>query len=152
MWFSLGNNIKKKIEHKALVFMYHKIGEPATDVWDIAVSQKNLEEHFLYLKDQNIVSLNELSHYLQKKKIKKNCIAITFDDGYLDNFLLAKPLLEKYQLPATFFLPTINIGQQKEFWWDELEYLFLGIDELPASLSICINGIEVVCAPTWNNS
>lgn len=142
MWFSRTNKIKNSA-HTALVLMYHKIGEPATDVWDIAVSEQNLEEHLLYLKDENIVSLDELTHSLKKKKLKKNCIAITFDDGYIDNFSLAKPLLEKYKLPATFFIPTINIVQQKEFWWDELEYLFLGIEELPASLSIYINGIEV---------
>lgn len=143
MWFSRRNNIKIFSEHTALVLMYHKIGEPATDIWDIAVSEQNLEEQFLYLKDKNIVSLDELMHSLKKKKLKKNCIAITFDDGYIDNFSLAKPLLEKYKLPATFFIPTINIGQQKEFWWDELEYLFLVIEELPASLAICINGTEV---------
>ncbi|MDQ6890482.1 MAG: polysaccharide deacetylase family protein [Bacteroidota bacterium] len=123
--------------------MYHKIGEPSTDVWDIAVSEQHLEEHFLYLKKKNIISLEELIGYLQKKKIKKNCIAITFDDGYLDNFLLAKPLLEKFRLPATFFIPTIDVGQQKEFWWDELEYIFLSVEELPPAISMVINGVDV---------
>ena len=61
----------------------------------------------------------------------KNSIAITFDDGLADNFLVAKFLLEEYQLPATFFITSCNIGRQIEFWWDELENILLFTHQLP---------------------
>ena len=45
--------------------------------------------------------------------------AITFDDGYFNN-LLALPILREYHVPATFYIATDYIEQQKTFWWDAL--------------------------------
>ncbi len=136
--------IKKYLEHKAIVLMYHRIADARADVWDIAVSPENLEEQLKFLKKtHSVIPLKELVTEVQNKWIKKNSIAITFDDGYADNFYRAKPLLEKYQLPATFFIPSINIGKQKEFWWDELEHLILFTKHLPEHLSININGNKI---------
>ena len=136
--------IKKYLEQKAIVLMYHRIADSKADVWDIAVSPENLEEHLKLLKQTGrIVPLKELAKQVKNKWIKKNSIAITFDDGYADNFFVAKPLLEKYELPATFFIPSLNIGQQKEFWWDELEEIILYTKELPSALSTIINNIKI---------
>jgi peptidoglycan/xylan/chitin deacetylase (PgdA/CDA1 family) len=52
-----------------------------------------------------------------------NSIAITFDDGYMDNYAVAKPMLEQYKLPATFFITTGQIEYRAPFWWDELAHL-----------------------------
>jgi peptidoglycan/xylan/chitin deacetylase (PgdA/CDA1 family) len=46
-------------------------------------------------------------------------LAITFDDGYLDNYDNARPVLEKLSLPATFFVVTRWIGTDVVPWWDE---------------------------------
>jgi peptidoglycan/xylan/chitin deacetylase (PgdA/CDA1 family) len=52
-------------------------------------------------------------------------VVVTFDDGYADNLYEAKPLLEHYGIPGTFFVVTGYLAQQAEraheFWWDELE-------------------------------
>lgn len=45
-------------------------------------------------------------------------LSITFDDGYLDNFEVAAPILRKYKLPATFFIATGFIGTQCVPAWD----------------------------------
>ena len=49
--------------------------------------------------------------------------AITFDDGWLDNYLYAYPILRRYQIPATVFLPTAFVGTPARFWWDELSHV-----------------------------
>jgi peptidoglycan/xylan/chitin deacetylase (PgdA/CDA1 family) len=45
-------------------------------------------------------------------------LAVTFDDGYRDNFDLAAPVLEKLSLPATFFVVTQWMGTDIVPWWD----------------------------------
>ncbi len=136
--------INRYFQHKAIVLMYHRIADSQADVWNIAISPENLEEQLKYLKKAGrVIPLKELVKEVRNKKIKKNSVVITFDDGYADNFYIAKPLLEKYNLPATFFIPSINIGQQKEFWWDELEQIILYTKELPSSISITINDITI---------
>jgi peptidoglycan/xylan/chitin deacetylase (PgdA/CDA1 family) len=67
-------------------------------------------------------------------------VVITFDDGYVDNLANAKPLLERYDVPATVFVTTGYVGRDQEFWWDELERLLLHSRSLPETLSLKING------------
>jgi peptidoglycan/xylan/chitin deacetylase (PgdA/CDA1 family) len=45
-------------------------------------------------------------------------LSITFDDGYLDNFQVAAPILQKYRLPATFFVTTGFLGSSIVAPWD----------------------------------
>jgi peptidoglycan/xylan/chitin deacetylase (PgdA/CDA1 family) len=48
----------------------------------------------------------------------RGSLSITFDDGYLDNFQVAAPILEKYRLPATFFVTTGFLGTSIVAPWD----------------------------------
>jgi peptidoglycan/xylan/chitin deacetylase (PgdA/CDA1 family) len=58
---------------------------------------------------------------------------VTFDDGYADN-LHAGRLLQRYEIPATFFISSGFIGGSREFWWDELEALVIFPTTLPECL------------------
>lgn len=119
--------------------MYHRIAEPVSDPWELSVSPENFEQQLRILKNLGkIISLQELATAVHKKSVRKNTIAITFDDGYVDNVKAAKPLLEKYQVPATFFVTSGNVDTDREFWWDELEQLILFSEELPPAVSLTI--------------
>ncbi len=50
--------------------------------------------------------------------------AVTFDDGYDDNFHLAAPLLRGMGVPAGFYVVSECVGQSQAFWWDRLNSLF----------------------------
>jgi len=67
---------------------------------------------------------------------KPDNVALTFDDGYLDNLTIAVPLLEKYQIPATIFVTSGMLDSEYEFWWDELDRIFFESDDLPDTLNI----------------
>jgi peptidoglycan/xylan/chitin deacetylase (PgdA/CDA1 family) len=133
--------LKTIFKRQVIILMYHRIANPSTDPWELAVDAKNFEDHLQILKrDYNVQPLPKIIEQLQQKKIKRKCIAITFDDGYIDNYSTAKPLLEKYNLPATFFITSKNIDSKDEFWWDELGKIFLQSPILPPELSLEING------------
>jgi peptidoglycan/xylan/chitin deacetylase (PgdA/CDA1 family) len=50
-------------------------------------------------------------------------ILITFDDGYMDNFQLAYPILRRHGVQGVFFLPTGFAGTGRIPWWDEIAYI-----------------------------
>lgn len=140
------NKLFKKISsgftsNKIIVLMYHRVVNKIGDPWHLAVSPANFELQLAMLrKNFTIISVNELILQISQKKIKKKCICLTFDDAYSDNFLFAQPLLEKYNCPATFFVPTNFINANKPFWWDVLEELILHSPSLPLKLSLSIKG------------
>ena len=49
-------------------------------------------------------------------------MAITFDDGQLDNYLHAAPVLDRYGVPATFFVPVDAVQRQELLWHDRMGY------------------------------
>jgi peptidoglycan/xylan/chitin deacetylase (PgdA/CDA1 family) len=53
---------------------------------------------------------------------RPHCLAITFDDAYLNNAAYAWPILRRYKAPATFFVPTGYVDNGKFFWADRLDY------------------------------
>ncbi len=67
-------------------------------------------------------------------------IAVTFDDGYANNLHAAKPLLERFTVPATVFVAVGALEDPREFWWDELDGLLLQPGTLPDALQLHVNG------------
>lgn len=53
-------------------------------------------------------------------------VAITFDDGYEDNFRVALPLLERFSAPACIFIVTGLIGHPEALWWDRVAWSLFG--------------------------
>ena len=135
--------MKVYLSRRALILLYHRVAEADSDPWGLAVSPAHFEEHLQVLERLGrMLSLKELAAALRNRTLPRRAVVITFDDGYADNLFNAKPLLEKYDAPATVFIATGYIGQSREFWWDELDTLFLQPGSLPAELSLNVNGGE----------
>jgi peptidoglycan/xylan/chitin deacetylase (PgdA/CDA1 family) len=118
--------IKNKPINKSIILAYHRILNPKTDPQLLCTTPQNFEEQLKIIsKFYNPISLAELRSAIIEKKIPNKSTVITFDDGYVDNLLFAKPLLEKYKIPATVFITTDYVNKNKEFWWDELERIVL---------------------------
>jgi peptidoglycan/xylan/chitin deacetylase (PgdA/CDA1 family) len=60
----------------------------------------------------------------QKEPIPAGCIAVTFDDGYADNYEYARPILRAHGVKATFFVATGHVGTGRLLWFDEVLYAF----------------------------
>jgi FkbM family methyltransferase len=124
------------LEHP-LVLLYHRVARNEVDAQCLAVSPEHFKEHLEELKvNYRVVSLRQLLNESQTGKTVPNTVALTFDDGYLDNLTCALPLLEKYNMHATIFVTVANVEQAKGFWWDKVEYLFLGEHSLPKILDV----------------
>jgi peptidoglycan/xylan/chitin deacetylase (PgdA/CDA1 family) len=109
-----------------VILMFHRIADPPCDPWALTVSPLRFEEQMRALRAWSIpLSMTEFVRRLEDGTLPALAVAVTFDDGYVDNLRVAKPILEKVGVPATVFLTTGFLGQQKEFWWDELARLIL---------------------------
>jgi peptidoglycan/xylan/chitin deacetylase (PgdA/CDA1 family) len=127
---------------KGLILLYHRVNESRSDPQLLSVTPQRFAKQLAHLsRHYHVVSLNELVRDSEDTKDQTTRrVAVTFDDGYADNLLNAKPLLEAYKTPATVFVSTGYIDRKKEFWWDDLERMFLHPSVLPAALSLEING------------
>jgi peptidoglycan/xylan/chitin deacetylase (PgdA/CDA1 family) len=67
-----------------------------------------------------ITTLSEAVARIKKDDVTGPLAAVTFDDGYRDNYLYAWPVLKSYKIPATIFLTADYIGAAGGFWWDTL--------------------------------
>lgn len=122
-----------------VILMYHQVAVVENDVWSLAVSPHHFEEHLEVLaRRRNAVSLPQLTADMGAMHRNRRQVAITFDDGYADNLFNAKPLLERFAMPATVFVVGDAIGGGHEFWWDALDQIFLGRHALPESLRLRI--------------
>ena len=140
--------LKKKLyflRRNSWVLMYHRVSKEGIDPWDLCVEPEIFEAQLKwYKKNCKILSLDTLIDNWRENKLKPHSIAITFDDGYLDNYTQAKPLLEKYNLPASFFITSGNTIDQSTFWWDQLAEIILKTEILPGRFSIHISEEIVV--------
>ncbi len=132
-------NIFSNRKKGAMILMYHRIATARIDPWDLCVSPEYFEEQVRYICDNfQPVTMRDLIARAKAKQSLQNYIAITFDDGYRDNFTAAKPVLQKYTVPATFYLTTRFTAEKKSFWWDELEQLILATPVLPERINLRI--------------
>jgi peptidoglycan/xylan/chitin deacetylase (PgdA/CDA1 family) len=113
--------------------MYHRLSQslPDIDPWRLTVSIDNFDRQMKLLASTRLVlSLSEFTSAYKTATLPHNAAAVTFDDGYADNLLLAKPVLRKYGIPATVFIVTDALGD-RAFWWDRLAYAINSTEQLP---------------------
>lgn len=126
------------------VLMYHHILPKESF---IASSIENFEKQmrFLYENQWNTISSEEFYLYkINKLKLPKKSVLITFDDGWRDNFVYAYPILKKYGLKATLFVVTEWIEKASI---DE-EYIYEDKSHSECKKIVLMNPRKVVC--TWD--
>lgn len=108
---------------KLPILMYHDVS--VENGKNLTISVKNLEKQFKYLSEKNYKSFH-LEEMLQSSQLPegKN-IVITFDDAYVSQMQLALPLLKKYNLKATFFVPLDFLGNTDTWNTSSLEIMDL---------------------------
>lgn len=115
-----GCSLLIKPEQKDIpIFLYHsvKLELEENDRQDMVVTSAKFEEDLKYLKDNGYTSidLETLIDYKNnsRTKLPKKPFVITFDDGYLNNYEYAYPLLKKYQTKAVIYTIVWSVGRDK---------------------------------------
>lgn len=133
--------IARRLGSRSLVLAYHRVATGLTDPQLLCVRPERFHRHLEYLRRTCLpISLRNLGARLASGHVPHRAVALTFDDGYADNLHLAKPILEAAGVCATVFVATGYLGQEREFWWDELERVFLLPESLPSRLELRVNG------------
>jgi len=113
---------------RVLILMYHRVipGAEAAATFvqpGMYVTPETFERHLRFLTAHfEVLSFADLltKWASQQWDSGTRYCTITFDDGWLDNFTCAYPLLRAHGVPATIFLPTDLVGTDEWLWSDRL--------------------------------
>jgi peptidoglycan/xylan/chitin deacetylase (PgdA/CDA1 family) len=127
----MDDKIKKYLDipkNNFVIFLFHGVIEK--NLFEIRNYNKKhiLKKEFfkilrLLKKKGNILSLDEIFYCIKNHiNLPKNTYAITFDDGFENNYLLAAPILDELNAPSTFYFSTDFIENNTMSWIDKVEY------------------------------
>lgn len=102
-------------------FLFHRVNPKRDLLWD-PMDVKLFDSSIAYIKKKfDIITIEDIPSI---KNNKKNHATISFDDGYKDNIDYALPILEKYNIKASFYVVTNCIDYNIPTWTYILDYLF----------------------------
>ncbi|HMF64623.1 MAG TPA: polysaccharide deacetylase family protein [Edaphobacter sp.] len=110
------------------IINHHRVGDASKARFDrevFSATADDLDMQIKYFKKYlHVVSGDELEDLVSgRTKLKQMHVAITFDDGYLDNYTTAFDVLRANQVGAAFFVVPEYVGTSCIPWWDEIAYL-----------------------------
>jgi peptidoglycan/xylan/chitin deacetylase (PgdA/CDA1 family) len=106
---------------------YHRIGDGSTSEYDSGVYSATAEEfdaQLAHLKKRfTVLTPEEVLNIATGHAPARSGVFLSFDDGYIDNYEVAFPVLRHHGLSATFFLATSYVGTSYVPWWDRIAYV-----------------------------
>ncbi len=124
------------LRHDAIIPMLHRVGIrdskriPANQ--NMVIEQNELANFVQDARKRgwDFICLDELVELFLQKKSSKKVIALTFDDGYLDNYEQAFPILSDLNVPFCVYVTTGFVGNKDIPWWYRLENALLQFPEV----------------------
>jgi peptidoglycan/xylan/chitin deacetylase (PgdA/CDA1 family) len=117
-------------QDQLMVLNYHRIGNADEDSFDpdlFAAKADEFDDQISCLKRHTaLVTLEEALAFIEgavHEKTPRCRVLVTFDDGYLDNYETAFPILRSHGVQGVFFLATGLVGSNCIPWWDRAAYL-----------------------------
>ncbi len=122
----VGFGLFVKSKYVIPIAMYHYVKPNAGKKDVLVVSPETFDKQmsFLSRNKYNVINLDEVADLINgKNKIPAKTLVINFDDGYVDNFTYAFPILQKYKIKATIFLIIDFVGKEGYLNWDQIKQM-----------------------------
>lgn len=106
------------------ILAYHSINKVNFKPLEMEQEPENFKRQMEHLKkNYTVLSAADLLEYRNNhKKILRNAVMLTFDDGYRDNYTNAYPILKELKIPAVFFITTQFVGNRDFYYFDVIRY------------------------------
>jgi peptidoglycan/xylan/chitin deacetylase (PgdA/CDA1 family) len=125
------------------VLAYHRITDPTPSQFsyyipNISATAEMFARQMEYVAQHfNVIDLAALRAFIEQgSPLPPRALLITFDDGYLDNYANAYPVLRAYKFPAVIFLMTRGMDDPTPAWWDACGYYFQHTQRIQANLPL----------------
>jgi peptidoglycan/xylan/chitin deacetylase (PgdA/CDA1 family) len=137
--------------NRLIVYNYHRIYKNDSGIINTifdegvySASESQFRQQMIWLKkNTEILSEEKLLDIIRHGgTFSKPSSLVTFDDGYIDNYLIAYPILKQLEIPAIYFIPTQQISTRELGWWDVIAYIV----KKSLKSTICLNNEEVQIA------
>lgn len=111
-----------------VVLAYHRVMPPSEALYDpnvISATPGSFEEQLLMLKRRHaLIGPQELLRHIDRPSDFRGIkVALTFDDGYIDNYEHVFPILKRHEIGAAFFVATNFVGTSRLAWWDRAAFM-----------------------------
>lgn len=141
------------------IVMYHRvIDDAAADPFELGmcVTRRHFREQLAYFRRRfSPIGMSEAVRRLARgEPLPDRALSITFDDGYLDNYTVALPVLKSFEMGAALFVPTGGLDDDTPLWWDRVIHTLDATGEellLPAELGIPLSGEPLSLGP-WKRA
>jgi peptidoglycan/xylan/chitin deacetylase (PgdA/CDA1 family) len=111
LWRSGGRHL---LAPRITVLLYHRVSDAARDNLTVGIEQ--FDRHMALLRAHcEPMSLEDVLRCQRVPRSSRPLVCVTFDDGYLDNYEHAAPILLKHQVPAAFFVSTGIVNTDRRF-------------------------------------
>lgn len=110
--------LRSQLHRTGVIVAFHRVNDQTAGD-DLTRGTRDYESFCRFFRTHfDVVALSEIVRRLETHESIEGLLAITHDDGYLDNFQLAAPILDKLDLPATFFVSSGFLDTEIIPIWD----------------------------------
>ena len=104
-----------------LILMYHNFTEDDSETTSVTITAEKFEQDILWLKEHGYTFLlpqDWLDILAGRRERPAKPVMLTFDDGYLSNYTLAYPILQRHNAKAVISVVVSTIGKmENKFTW-----------------------------------
>lgn len=125
--------LRRRSTNELLVLAYHRVlpAESETEYpFDIDLVSANPEQfdwQMSWISEQfTPMAMTEIVDCLENRRsLPSGAVAVTFDDGFMDNYTHAYPVLRSRNIPACIFLSTDYVGKNRPYWFEAIAQVLM---------------------------